>query len=159
MLFASCRSQTAVTSYVGRGSRWSSFRSCQCEIYYRSQLVASIILSSHQPCSDGFVLRCSWCRSTTAGREWRYGSKYSLTSALDRGVGRDRAAGIATRYGLDGLGIESLCGIFRTRSNRPWGPPSLLFSAYRVSFLGVGYSSHGMVLAITPHLALRLKKE
>ena len=44
-------------------------------------------------------------------------------------VGRDCSVGIATRYGLDGLGIESRCGgeIFRTRPDRPWGPPSLLY--------------------------------
>ena len=27
--------------------------------------------------------------------------------------------------------------IFRTRPDRPWGPPSLLYNGYRVSFLGV----------------------
>ena len=43
---------------------------------------------------------------------------------------------IATRYGLDGPGIESQWGeIFRTRPDRPWDPPSLLYNGYRV-FLG-----------------------
>ena len=39
-----------------------------------------------------------------------------------------------TRYGLDGPRIESRCGggIFRTRPDRPWGPPSLLYNGYRV---------------------------
>ena len=47
--------------------------------------------------------------------------------------GRDSSVGIATRYGLDGPGIESRWGeIFHTRSDRPWGPPSLLCSGYRV---------------------------
>jgi hypothetical protein len=33
----------------------------------------------------------------------------------------------ATGYGLDGTGIESRWSeIFRTRPDRPWGPPSLL---------------------------------
>ena len=37
--------------------------------------------------------------------------------------------GIATCYGFDGLGLESRWGeIFRTRSDRPWGPPSLPYS-------------------------------
>jgi hypothetical protein len=41
------------------------------------------------------------------------------------------------RYGLDGPGIESRWGeIFRTRPDRPWGPPSLLYNGYRV-FPGV----------------------
>jgi hypothetical protein len=52
--------------------------------------------------------------------------------------GRDSPVGIATRYGLDGPGIESWWGeIFRSRPHRPWGPPSLLYNGYRVSFPGV----------------------
>jgi hypothetical protein len=43
-------------------------------------------------------------------------------------MGRDSSVGIATGYGLDGPGIE----IFRTRPDRPWGPPSLLYNGYRV---------------------------
>ena len=39
-------------------------------------------------------------------------------------MGRDSSVGIATRYGLDGLGIESPWGgeIFRARPDRPLGP-------------------------------------
>ena len=45
----------------------------------------------------------------------------------------NNSVGIATRYGLDGLGIEA-----RRRKDfpypyRPWGPPTLLYSGYRVS--------------------------
>jgi hypothetical protein len=49
-------------------------------------------------------------------------------------VGRKSIASIATRYGLNGLGIESHVGgeIFRARQDRPWGPPSLLYNGYRV---------------------------
>ena len=49
-------------------------------------------------------------------------------------VCRDSSVGIATRYGLDGPGIESPWGseIFCTRPDRPWGPPSLLHNGYRV---------------------------
>jgi hypothetical protein len=40
--------------------------------------------------------------------------------------------GIATAYGLDGPGIESRWGeVFCTCSNRPRGPPSLLYYGYR----------------------------
>jgi hypothetical protein len=41
---------------------------------------------------------------------------------------------IATGYRLDGPGIESRWGgkIYRTRPDRPWGPPSLLHNGYRV---------------------------
>jgi hypothetical protein len=45
-------------------------------------------------------------------------------------MGRDSSVGIATGYGLDGLGIES--GIFRTCPERPWGPLILLAHGYRV---------------------------
>jgi len=49
-------------------------------------------------------------------------------------VGQDNSVGIATRYGLDGPGIETRWGgeIFRTRSNRSGGPPTLLYNGYRV---------------------------
>jgi hypothetical protein len=43
--------------------------------------------------------------------------------------GRDSSVGIATRYGLDGPGIEfRWWQNFRTRPDRPWGPPSLLYN-------------------------------
>ena len=47
------------------------------------------------------------------------------------------AAGIATRYGLDGPGSNPGGGeIFRTRPDRPWGPPSFLYNGNR-DFRGV----------------------
>ena len=51
--------------------------------------------------------------------------------------GRYSSVRIATRYELDAPGIESRwgCEIFRIRTDRPWGPPSLLYNWYRV-FLG-----------------------
>ena len=53
-----------------------------------------------------------------------------------KGGPEDSSVGIATRYGLHGPGIDSRCGrIFRTRPDRPWGLPSLLYNGYRV-FLG-----------------------
>jgi hypothetical protein len=49
-------------------------------------------------------------------------------------VGHDSSVVIATRYGLDGPGIESRWGgeIFRTRPDRLWDPPSLMYNGYRV---------------------------
>jgi hypothetical protein len=48
-------------------------------------------------------------------------------------VDRDSSVGVVTCYGLDGTGIESRwCEIFRTRPERSWGSPSLLYSGYRV---------------------------
>ena len=47
--------------------------------------------------------------------------------------GRYSSVGIATRYGLDGPGLNPGGGeIVRTRPDRPCGPPSLLYNGYRV---------------------------
>ena len=47
--------------------------------------------------------------------------------------GRDSSVSIATRYGMDGPGIESCRGeIFDTCPERPWGSPSFLYNGYRV---------------------------
>jgi hypothetical protein len=52
-------------------------------------------------------------------------------------VSRDGVVGIATRYGLEGPGIESRWGeFFRTYPDWLRGPPSLLYNGYRV-FSGV----------------------
>ena len=46
---------------------------------------------------------------------------------------RDSSVGIATRYGLDGLGIESRWGRdFSHPSRPPWCPHSLQYNRYRV---------------------------
>jgi len=48
-------------------------------------------------------------------------------------LGRGSSVGLATRHGLKVAGIESLLGeVFRTRPDRPWGPPSLLHNGCRV---------------------------
>jgi hypothetical protein len=49
-------------------------------------------------------------------------------------MGRDSAVGIATHFRLDGRRIESRWGgeIFRTRADRPWDSPILLYNGYRV---------------------------
>jgi hypothetical protein len=67
--------------------------------------------------------------------ELRYNSTLSLTSALD-GDG-DSVVSTATRYGLEGPGIEFRWGeILRTYPDRLRDPPSLLYNGYRV-FSGV----------------------
>ena len=68
--------------------------------------------------------------------------------------------GTATRYGLDGPGIEYREGggeIFRTRPDRTWGPPSLLYGENRVSFSGSKRPGRGV--DHPHHLAPKLKKE
>ena len=48
--------------------------------------------------------------------------------------GWDSLVSIATRYGLDGPGIETRWGArFSTpRLDRPWGPPNLVYNGYRI---------------------------
>jgi hypothetical protein len=77
-------------------------------------------------------------------------------------LGRVSSVGVAIRYVLDSPEIESPWGrgggqIFRTRPDRPWGPPILLYNEYRVSFPGVKRPEHGV--DHPPHLVPRLKKE
>jgi hypothetical protein len=70
---------------------------------------------------------------------------------------RDSIASIATRYGLEGTGIESRWGeIFRTYPDRLRGPPSLLYNGYWVFPRGKG--GWGMMLTTHPLLVPRLRK-
>jgi hypothetical protein len=56
-------------------------------------------------------------------------NKYDLRNIYGLGC----SVGIANDYGLDGPGIESRWSAnFRTRPDRPWGPPSLVYNGYRV---------------------------
>jgi hypothetical protein len=73
-------------------------------------------------------------------------------------VSQNSSVGIATRYGIDGPVIESGGGeTFRTRTDRPWGPPSFLYDGYRLSFPEVKRSDRGV--DYPPHLVPMLKKE
>ena len=70
-------------------------------------------------------------------------------------MGRDSSVGIATRYGMDSLVIESR---WRARFSAPvqTGP-----GAHPASYtMGTrGYSGRGVAFTTHPHLAYRLKKE
>jgi hypothetical protein len=69
----------------------------------------------------------------------------------------DSSARIATRYGLEGPGIESRWGeIFLTYPGRLQSPPSLLYNGYRV-FPG-GKGGRGVMLTTHPLLVPRLRK-
>jgi hypothetical protein len=71
---------------------------------------------------------------------------------------RDSSAGIATRYGLEGPGIESRWSeIFRTYPDRLRGPPSILYNGYRV-FPG-GKGGRGVMLTTHPPSSADVKKE
>jgi hypothetical protein len=70
---------------------------------------------------------------------------------------RNSSVGIATRYGLEGPGIESRWDeIFRIYLDRLRGPPSHLYNGYRV-FPG-GKGGRGVMLTTTPSSA-EVKKE
>jgi hypothetical protein len=72
-------------------------------------------------------------------------------------VGRHSSVGIATRYGMDGPGIESWWdGIFSTDPDGNWGPPSLLRNGYRI-FPWV--KRPGCGIHHPTHPSPRLKKE
>jgi hypothetical protein len=72
-------------------------------------------------------------------------------------LSRDGVDGIATRYGLEGPGIESRWGeIFRTYPDRLWGPLSLLYNRYR-DFTG-GKGGLGVMLTTYLLLVPRLRK-
>jgi len=75
-------------------------------------------------------------------------------------MGSDSVVGKVARYRLDSLGIKSWWGgeIFCTHPNWPWGPPSLLYNGYWVSFPGAKWPGRGID---HPHhyLVPRLKKE
>jgi hypothetical protein len=65
--------------------------------------------------------------------------------------------GIATRYGLEGPGIEFRWGeIFRTYPDRLRSPPSFLYNGYRL-FPG-GKSGRGVMVTTHPLLVPRLRK-
>jgi hypothetical protein len=72
-------------------------------------------------------------------------------------VGQVSLVGIATRYGLDGLGIESLweAGFSTPVQTGPGAHPAP-FTMGTGSFPGV--KRPGMALTTHPHLAPRLKK-
>jgi hypothetical protein len=81
--------------------------------------------------------------------------RFSVASNILRS--RDSSVGIATRYGLEGSGIEFRWGeIFRTYPDRLRGPPSLLYNGYRV-FPG-GKDGQGVMLTTQPLLVPRLIK-
>ena len=74
-------------------------------------------------------------------------------------VSRDGSVGIATRYGLDGPGIESRWGrrIFRSHTDRPWGLPSLLHNGSRVPFPGIKWPERGVDQP--PSYSAKVKKQ
>ena len=88
-----------------------------------------------------------------------YFPRYCLNRKPINLGGRDSSVGMATRYKLDGPGIESRWGARYSAPvhTGPGGPPSLLYNGYLYSFSGVKRPGRG--LDHPPHLVPRLKKE
>jgi len=59
-------------------------------------------------------------------------------------MGRDISVGIATRYGLDGPGIESQVGILETRPGRPPETHPASYTMSTGSFPGVKVPRRGV---------------
>ena len=75
---------------------------------------------------------------------------------------RASVVGIATRFGLNAPEDRNLVGggIFLNRPDRPWGPPSLLYNGYRVTFPGVMWPGLAInQLLPPPNLTPRFEKE
>ena len=83
---------------------------------------------------------------TAAGHEaLRNVPSFEFHKAPCLNVGWDSSVGITTGYELDGPRIESWwMRIFRTRSDRPWGSPTLLYNGYRIFFPGVKRPGRGV---------------
>jgi len=74
-------------------------------------------------------------REEFRNRVWKYIMNFAICSVV----------GIATRYGLEGPGIESLWERdFPYRPDRPWGSPSFLYNGPRVFFPGVKRPGRGV---------------
>jgi hypothetical protein len=138
------------------------------QVWISIELLSSVVIcGSFQPLHTYFM-GSSFSSATTASYKrlstvivnwWTLFISFSSFNfyRIQDYMGRDSAASIATCYGLDGPGVESRWGgIFRTRWDRPRGPPSLLFNEYRVF---PGGKAAGRDVNHPHHLAPRLKKE
>jgi hypothetical protein len=102
----------------------------------------------HIPGIDNSLPR--WVIGFRPSSKVRVGDRDSSGASSKVRVGdRDSSGGIATRYGLEGPGIESRWGeIFCTYPDRLRGPPSLLCNGYRL-FPG-GKGGWGVMLTTHP---------
>jgi len=73
-----------------------------------------------------------------------FAESYNIISRMCL-MGRESSASIATRYGLDGLAIDSRWGRdLPILCKQAWCPPSLLHNGYRVSLPGKKWSESGV---------------
>jgi hypothetical protein len=72
---------------------------------------------------------------------------------------RDSSVGVATRYGMDGPGIESQCDRDFPHPFRPAFWPTQSPVQWVPGHFTRGYSGRGVVLVTQPHPAPKLRKE
>ena len=154
---------------------WMNFFACTDDMYYWLIWLCKFLHCNNFVCLVCFCmfLTCSYCLVTASGIYGMYICMYvciyvcmyvymyvclNFTKPIHFGS-RDSSVGIATRYGLQGPGIQSRWGddIFHTRPERPWGPPNLLYNGYRV-FTG-GKAAGAWRWPPHPRLVARLNKE
>ena len=88
---------------------------------------------------------------------WFFKQLITLIYPLCSNLGWDSLVGIAICYRLDGLGIDSWWGkIFCTHPYKPWGPPSLLYSGYWISFLAI--RQQGLGIDYPPPSSTKIKE-
>ena len=100
------------------------------------------------------------CNTHASSHKLKTELKVTFPLCSGNDVGRDSVVRTTIRYEVVGPGIESRLGggqDFPTPPVGPWGPPSLLYNGYRVSFPCV--KRPGRDVDHPPHLAPRLKKE
>jgi hypothetical protein len=90
----------------------------------------------------------SWIKSTHYPLNWRLGEVQSWSECCSRRKNLTP---------LPGIKLQLQGEIFFTCPDWPWGPPSLLYNGFQVSFPGVKRLGRG--IDHDPHLAPRLKKD
>jgi hypothetical protein len=121
-------SSSAVSTFWGVLQRFPTFRKInEGDTFARN-------VGSHLPLDTTSCPAIEGAVSISIELRRIYTSGYFCQCLADR----DSSDGIATRYGLGVRGSNSDAGeIFRTRLDRSWDPPILLYNGYRVSFPAV----------------------
>ena len=89
---------------------------------------------------------------------WSLYTSLSASNTTRLPVTRGKLSRYSDSVGLDVRGLNpGGREAFRTRTDRPWGPSSLVYNEYQVSFSRIKWLGRG--IDNSPHLARRLKKE
>jgi hypothetical protein len=133
--------ETSEISGISKNKRWYwlriTIRFCG-DIYNEISSTRQLDLTSS---------RTNVCYFIICSEKWKaLLEKKNVKSLLctDKYVSKNRSVGIATRYLLDGAGLNpGVCAVFRTGPDWLWGPLSLLYNGYQV-IPGVKWPGHGI---------------